>query len=253
LHVKQVSGAFITLSKKVTVEGNVFFTGPRAGITLNDQWGGSKLIRHNVVFEMVRGTSDHGPFILWNRQQYEESLKEADIIEENFFIGTPGAGKDGGGKGINVDDGAHNIISRNNVLANGFHKIKGSKVIVSGNLLVLPIVTACVYFSHYNRLPAQNQFVNNTCITNFPPYAFGLGGPALRGMCDNKNNFLAASNKFYFKGASDSMETCARSWSYWFRTLKQDQGSFYQRSKNLLPSVNEVSTWILAMLHWVPM
>ena len=37
------------------VQGNVFFNGPRAGININDGFGGGNQIQNNLLFNFVRG------------------------------------------------------------------------------------------------------------------------------------------------------------------------------------------------------
>ena len=37
------------------MQGNVFFNGPRAGININDGFGGGNQIQNNLLFNFVRG------------------------------------------------------------------------------------------------------------------------------------------------------------------------------------------------------
>ena len=61
LFVKQSGFFYQTMSANTTVEGNVLFNGPRAGIGLNDGFGGGHRVARNAAFNLVRETSDHGP------------------------------------------------------------------------------------------------------------------------------------------------------------------------------------------------
>ena len=45
-----------------TIDGNVMFNGPRAGINYNDGFGGGDVISNNLVFSTCRESGDHGPF-----------------------------------------------------------------------------------------------------------------------------------------------------------------------------------------------
>lgn len=249
LSVKQSSGVFISLSKQITVKGNTIYNGPRAGITINDQFAGGHLIQQNLVFEQTLETSDNGPFIVWHRQMYEEPMgeKDFDYVENNFFLGSYGVGVDGGGKGINVDDGAFKVKSRNNVVVWGFHKIKGADVEVNHNLFVNPITTSCVYFSYYTRTPAELSYHDNTCVTSFAPYAFGIATASLTGVCDIKN-FRANNNTFYYDGVAQTMEQCAKNWNYWTKTWLQDTGSVYSKQR---PSPSAVGEMVRQKLEWV--
>ena len=70
LFVKQAGFFYQTMSANTTVKGNVLFNGPRAGINLNDDYGGGHLISNNAAFNLVRESSDHGPFNSWARNTY---------------------------------------------------------------------------------------------------------------------------------------------------------------------------------------
>jgi hypothetical protein len=49
----QTAAYFQALSAEATIEFNVFFNGPRAGINFNDGFGGGNLVRGNLVFNQV--------------------------------------------------------------------------------------------------------------------------------------------------------------------------------------------------------
>jgi hypothetical protein len=58
--VKQSGFLYSAISANSTVTGNVFFNGPRAGINVNDGFGGGHVISGNLGTNFVRETSDHG-------------------------------------------------------------------------------------------------------------------------------------------------------------------------------------------------
>jgi hypothetical protein len=62
LFVKQSGFLYSTMSANTSVLENVFFNGPRSGICLNDAMGGGHSITKNAAFNLVRESSDHGPF-----------------------------------------------------------------------------------------------------------------------------------------------------------------------------------------------
>ena len=80
---KQGAGLFQALAMATTVERNLIFNGPRAGILFNDGMGGAHLVRNNVLFNLVRETTDHGPFNSWDRTPY--------VTERAVDEGGPGA------------------------------------------------------------------------------------------------------------------------------------------------------------------
>jgi hypothetical protein len=68
--VAQAGGYYHALSANATLEGNVMFNGPRAGVNINDGAFGGHALTRNVLFNWVRTTSDHGPFNSWDREPY---------------------------------------------------------------------------------------------------------------------------------------------------------------------------------------
>ena len=70
IYVKQSAPLLISVSRSVSVIGNLMFNIPRAGININDGFYGNHTISHNVIFNTVRETSDHGPINSWDRQPF---------------------------------------------------------------------------------------------------------------------------------------------------------------------------------------
>ena len=70
IYVKQSSPVLISLSRSATVDSNLMFNVPRAGINVNDGFYGNHTLSRNVLFNAVRETSDHGPINTWDRQPY---------------------------------------------------------------------------------------------------------------------------------------------------------------------------------------
>ena len=65
-----VVAVFQAKSCETTFERNILFNGPRAGINLNDGFGGGSKISQNLIFNFCRESGDHGPINSWNRQPY---------------------------------------------------------------------------------------------------------------------------------------------------------------------------------------
>ncbi|CAF1010016.1 unnamed protein product [Didymodactylos carnosus] len=70
IYVKQSSPVLISVSRSVSVIGNLMFNMPRAAINVNDGFYGNHTISWNVLFNTVRETSDHGPINSWDRQPF---------------------------------------------------------------------------------------------------------------------------------------------------------------------------------------
>lgn len=89
LYAKQSAFVFQAKATRSIVEENVFFNAPRAGINLNDGMGGADVIERNLIFNVVRETTDHGVINTWDRQPF---LTENGIfmiprnITRNFLV-----------------------------------------------------------------------------------------------------------------------------------------------------------------------
>lgn len=91
---KQTAGFFQSVACQTNLIGNVIFNGPRAGININDGFGGGNFLTKNLVFNMVRETSDHGTLNSWDRQPYLTTVRNGTAslfpaqnnITRNFFI-----------------------------------------------------------------------------------------------------------------------------------------------------------------------
>ena len=70
IYVKQSAPLLISVSRSVSVIGNLMFNMPRAGISINDGFYGNHTISYNVIFNTVRETGDHGQINSWDRQPY---------------------------------------------------------------------------------------------------------------------------------------------------------------------------------------
>ena len=67
---KQSAAYFQAKSMLNTLHGNILFNGPRAGVNLNDGFGGGSMLDHNLIFGFCRESGDHGPINAWDRQVY---------------------------------------------------------------------------------------------------------------------------------------------------------------------------------------
>ena len=64
---KQTSALFVSLACRVSITDSVLFSGPRAGININDNFCGGHEVSRNVLADWVRETQDHGPFnVSWS-------------------------------------------------------------------------------------------------------------------------------------------------------------------------------------------
>jgi hypothetical protein len=70
IYIKQSSPVLISVSRSVSVIGNLMFNIPRAAINVNDGFYGNHTLSWNVIFNTVRETSDHGNINSWDRQPF---------------------------------------------------------------------------------------------------------------------------------------------------------------------------------------
>jgi len=170
---KQSSALFISLACGVTLEDSVLYSGPRAGVNINDGFCGGHVLQRNVIFDWVRETQDHGPVNTWSRSMYldptgNESTAGAPEwyrITGNAIFNGPSQNRDLGNlfPSVDNDDGSQNMWVQGNVMIYGGTKnYLGSDKVWDSNLIVFPnrwsgdsCLTAWRGTGHV--------FTNNTC------------------------------------------------------------------------------------------
>lgn len=93
---KQTSALFVAVSKRIQFTDNVLYDGPRAGININDGFGGGHVLARNVIFNQLLESGDHGPINTWSRTAYlqngNSSTQEWNRIDNNFVMVGPKMG-----------------------------------------------------------------------------------------------------------------------------------------------------------------
>ena len=140
---KQTCAYVQSLSCQTEITGNVFFNGPRAGINFNDGFGGGNVIEHNLLFNQVRETGDHGPFNSWDRLPYLTELLDGKTpsltpaesnITRNFIISNYHSTFP-----LDHDDGScYYLDTYNFMVYGGFKNYLGHSKIVQNNVYVYP-------------------------------------------------------------------------------------------------------------------
>jgi len=159
LYEKQSSFYMQAKTAESTIQGNVFFNGPRAGINFNDGFGGADDLSHNLVFSTCRESGDHGPFNSWDRQPYLTTVRTGEPsvfpqwreIHHNFFIDnySPQEGVDNddgsayyhthdnfmvyGGNGMKSDFGGHDNHHFGNIYAYAGHSVSVTSDTLEGH------------------------------------------------------------------------------------------------------------------------
>ena len=214
---KQTAALAQALSAQTTFAKNIFFNGPRAGININDGFGGGNLIVKNLGFNMVRETQDHGVFNSWDRQPFLTKLGDAanpslipaiSNLTLNFFINHYHSRWP-----IDHDDGSCYYLDTLNFLVfGGYKNFLGHSKIFKSNIYVYPDYSDEQTYSTTEPYCANSfgaddtgplpsgwgeVWVNNTCIIGNPNiYDFSA--------CDVSKDFatlvpLTANNTFFAK------------------------------------------------------
>ena len=257
IYGKQVCAYVQSVACQTQLIGNVFFNGPRAGVNFNDGFGGGNLLKHNLIFNMVRETGDHGPFNSWDRQPYltkvngSPSLTAAEsYIFNNFFINNYHSSWP-----IDHDDGSCYYTDTYNFLVYGGYKnYLGHSKTVTNNIYIYP--DAAHYYkvgSFFSKPFCQNSdgasltnlpsgwgevWSNNTCvITSSNVYSNGDCNPFhLTDLVP-----FTASNHFYTANGKVVIQ-CGK---YTTFTLQQYQALGYDigSTVGMLPSNKEIVSW----------
>jgi len=171
---KQTSALFVSVACNVSITNSVLYSGPRAGININDGFCGGHQITKSVIFDWVRETQDHGPINTWYRQMYVDPLNPKMAtspqwfrIAQNAILNGPSSNRDLGNlfPAVDNDDGsAMYWIAKNLMIYGGGKNYLGNDKVWDSNLIVFP-----GRWSHDPCLTAwrgaNEVYSNNTCIT----------------------------------------------------------------------------------------
>ena len=249
---KETSAYFQGVSCQTTLMGNVFFNGPRAGINFNDGFGGGNLLEHNLVFNMVRETGDHGPFNSWDRQPFLTKVKDGTPslipaqtnITHNFLINSYHSTWP-----LDHDDGSCYYYDTYNFLVYGGYKnYLGHSKVVKYNYYIYPDAAHSLErVNSYNVFPfcANSDgastanlpsgwgevWENNTCIIGNPNvYEFSSCTPtgSNTGLIPftANNTFYAPNKDIYIKCGSEKL------------SLQQFEGLGYDKGSQVFDPVS---------------
>jgi hypothetical protein len=167
---KQSSMWFQAVTAETVFEHNVHFNGPRAGININDGFGGGDIFRHNLLLNCVRESGDHGPVNSWDRVPYVTDIAtgKPSIIPKwrefshNFFLAVYSSQQ-----AIDNDDGSAYWSIHDNFFVYGANGVKSDfggqwNHHVSN---VYGYVGTCWGMFSNRGSGAHNQFVNNKCVS----------------------------------------------------------------------------------------
>jgi hypothetical protein len=169
---KQVAGIEYSATKCDTIRHNTISHCPRAGINANDGAWGGHLIEFNKVFDVVRETSDHGPFNSWGRNRnwgcgtnqwnlvptLEASRLDPQtptIIRYNYFRNT-----DTNMFGIDLDDGSTNYYCYSNLCIGGGFKLQRGRF----NHFINNVVVGGGTYDIHDPMPQNGDSIKHNII-----------------------------------------------------------------------------------------
>lgn len=169
---KQSSMWFQAVTAGTNLVNNVHFNGPRAGINLNDGFGGGDVLQGNLVLNCVRESGDHGPYNSWDRVPYITLLgsgKPSIIpawreIRNNFMIGVYASQEV-----IDTDDGSSYYKTHDNFFVYAGNGLKSD----FGGHDNRHFSNVYAYVSNCYGKGNNDWFVDNQCIANSGTGGFG--------------------------------------------------------------------------------
>ncbi|MFF1686551.1 right-handed parallel beta-helix repeat-containing protein [Streptomyces sp. NPDC058254] len=167
---KQTSGVQISMSRRVTVDGNTIHDGPRACVDINDGTWGGHVIENNDIFNCVKETSDHGPINSWGRDRFwpltaddatKKSYAKLDAMDTTVI--RHNRIRHSSHWDIDLDDGSSNYLIEDNLLLNGGVKLReGFHRTVRNNIFVNGGAHFHVWYADSGDTVEKNIFVTGT-------------------------------------------------------------------------------------------
>ena len=261
VYVKQSAPLLISVSRSVSVVGNLIFNIPRAGININDGYYGNHTINHNVIFNTVRETSDHGPINSWDRQPYltdavqsgvpslwqHESYIHHNTLFNNYRSVWP----------IDHDDGSCFYEDSYNFLVYGGKKnYLGHSKTDHNEIYVYADLSGGGFGSgncmnDYNPQPGQSgwneTWIDNICTLYSSSIPYNIGN------CEMAHLFApyTANNTFYIPPGTEVGINCKVNGTDTRLTLKQWQsyGQDIGSTSDTAPDVQTIIGWGRKMLQ----
>ncbi|KAK8801174.1 hypothetical protein WA158_001944 [Blastocystis sp. Blastoise] len=261
LYMKQSSPIMIARSM-TTIQKNILFNCPRAGININDGLGGGHDIYNNVMYNTVRETSDHGVINTWDRLPYTSLYKDntpsmypkMNTIHHNYLISNyhslwP----------IDHDDGSCYWNDTYNVLAyGGWKNFLGHSKSASYNLYIYPdsklaksIKPFCA-LSHgavLNSSGWDEAYTHNRCIIESATiYAMNKGKTDPR---INELNPASNNNIIYTPHTVDELKVDCN-YSGYYTSIKDYQELGFDKDITVkpLPTNEQIDQWMRELLEF---
>ena len=232
IYGKQTSCFFQAVSANTTLNDNVCFNGPRAGVNFNDGFGGNYEMKGNLIFNTVRETGDHGPFNSWDRQPYlttngvDDGFTVAEKwgLKDTSFVGAP-SHIEGNFifNGYNTvwtidhDDGSQFYNDTANVLVwGGCKNYRGHSKSCDHNLILYPGISARGSGGRLCQTDDNGIFANqyhhgNDCFVSDGRFYSWGGGHGVRGTNETANSCTKALlDKTVYQTANNTLRSLGK-------------------------------------------
>ena len=258
MYGKQVSCFFEALTCGNNFHDNVCYNGPRAGVNFNDGFGGGTVIRHNLIFNMVRETDDHGMINSWDRLPYitpaqcttgdPSIVPAANHIDRNFIINGYA-----GRWSLDHDDGSAYYNDTNNFLVFGGVKayLGHDKMTGPGNVIVYPGIPSRSAGNRKCQCDDNGNFANQYYYGNqcFTPDGVFYTLYKCNSTSLNETVFQTRGNRHYSPGAKFTVACGKKSMNFHqWQTAGQDFNSTVLQ----LPSPSEIVSIGMAVVKTQP-
>ena len=271
LFVKQAGFFYQTMSANTTVDENVIFNGPRAGINLNDMYAGGHTVSRNCAFNNVVETGDHSSFNSWARNAYRwregaggtdplPSYVRGNLWVCNYFCIV----------GIDHDDGSNGYRDTGNVvLWGGTKSLMGFNKHHIANLLAYVDLSPALHAPAARRMgwsapeskppmcsgmitptpavPGQAEvWANNTCIALDPAHLFRWASCNASNPLDGSIPVPLSGNRYFTPNGTYALR-CGYN-TTWSLEGAQQRGLDLGSSLHTLPTTQELLALMQAML-----
>jgi hypothetical protein len=267
---KQSSFYFQAETAMATIENNIVFNIPRAGINFNDGFGGGAEITNNLMFNTCRESGDHGAFNSWDRLPYittyndgtPSTVPKVNNVHNNFIVANYAA--DGGC--LDNDDGSSYYDIHHNLCMYGGHKqnFDGHSKRSFGNIHVHPQVYGikCIdeeaegWTEQYQGLPPPGyaeEYTDNICILPKAgdPYIHADAG-SLDDLKTFQNGMVLRNNTIYIPGGDANSVVTVGGEQTSFSSFQQRGFDPTSHVIDGAPSVDQIVSWAEPLLGLAP-
>jgi len=265
---RSTSFYFQATSALATIADNIVYNIPRAAINFNDGFGGGAEVKHNLLFNTCRESSDHGAFNSWDRLPYTTEINtgkpstvpKLNDVHNNFIVSNYAA--DGGC--LDNDDGSAYYSIHHNFCVFGGHKqnYDGHDKHASFNVYVYPQVygVKCIdeetqgLYMHTagpGGLPPAGHgesYKNNICILPKSNDPYMESGGNISHPAQFNSGLALGNNTIYAPGGNVSL-TIAYTGTFTFEQFQAMGLDLTSRVSADMPSNEQILEWARPLIY----